>query len=103
MDAEARLPAGGVGESRCAAGAGPGRRRRAGEHDPLLRLLALRLALCGKGKEEYDFAAKRAALLQKHDGVQVHLLESIAAYFFAALQGRPEQAPSCSGSTSWPR
>ena len=27
--------------------------------------LALRLALCGKGKEEYDFAAKRAALLQK--------------------------------------
>ena len=32
--------------------------------------LALRLALCGKGKEEYDFAAKRAALLQKHDGVQ---------------------------------
>ena len=54
--------------------------------------LALRLALCGKGKEEYDFAAKRAALLQKHDGVQVHLLESIAAYFYA-LQGRPEQAP----------
>lgn len=54
--------------------------------------LALRLALCGKGKEGYDFAAKRAALLQKHDGVQVHLLESIAAYFYA-LQGRPEQAP----------
>lgn len=54
--------------------------------------LALRLALCGKGKEEYDFAAKRAALLQKHDGVQMHLLESIAAYFYA-LQGRPEQAP----------
>ena len=27
--------------------------------------LALRLALCGKGKEEYDFAAKRAALLQR--------------------------------------
>lgn len=27
--------------------------------------LALRLALCGKGKEGYDFAAKRAALLQK--------------------------------------
>ena len=26
--------------------------------------LALRLALCGKGKEGYDFAAKRAALLQ---------------------------------------
>lgn len=48
--------------------------------------LALRLALCGKGKEGYDFAAKRAALLQKHDGVQVHLLESIAAYFYA-LQG----------------
>ena len=45
--------------------------------------LALRLALCGKGKEGYDFAAKRAALLQKHDGVQVHLLESIAAYFYA--------------------
>lgn len=61
--------------------------------------LALRLALCGKGKEGYDFAAKRAALLQKHDGVQVHLLESIAAYFYA-LQGRPR---SCSGSTSWPR
>ena len=38
------------------------------------------------------YAAKRAALLQKHDGVQVHLLESIAAYFYA-LQGRPEQAP----------
>lgn len=55
--------------------------------------LALRLALCGKGKEGYDFAAKRAALLQKHDGVQVHLLESIAAYFYA-LQGRPEQAPT---------
>ena len=54
--------------------------------------LALRLTLCGKGKEGYDFAAKRAALLQKHDGVQVHLLESIAAYFYA-LQGRPEQAP----------
>ena len=54
--------------------------------------LALRLALCGKGKEGYDFAAKRAALLQKHDGVQVHLLESIAAYFYA-LQGRPEQTP----------
>ena len=54
--------------------------------------LALRLALCGKGKEGYDFAAKRAALPQKHDGVQVHLLESIAAYFYA-LQGRPEQAP----------
>ena len=54
--------------------------------------LVLRLALCGKGKEGYDFAAKRAALLQKHDGVQVHLLESIAAYFYA-LQGRPEQAP----------
>lgn len=54
--------------------------------------LALRLALCGKEKEGYDFAAKRAALLQKHDGVQVHLLESIAAYFYA-LQGRPEQAP----------
>ena len=54
--------------------------------------MALRLALCGKGKEGYDFAAKRAALLQKHDGVQVHLLESIAAYFYA-LQGRPEQAP----------
>ena len=54
--------------------------------------LALRLALCGKGKEGYDFAAKRAALLQKHDGVQVHLLESIAAYFYA-LQGRPKQAP----------
>ena len=54
--------------------------------------LALRLALCGKGKEGYDFAAKRAALLQKHDGVQVHLLESIATYFYA-LQGRPEQAP----------
>ena len=54
--------------------------------------LALRLALCGKGKEEYDFAAKRAALLQKHDGVQMHLLESIAAYFYA-WQGRPEQAP----------
>ena len=50
--------------------------------------LALRLALCGKGKEGYDFAA----LLQKHDGVQVHLLESIAAYFYA-LQGRPEQVP----------
>lgn len=33
-----RLPAGGVGESRRAAGAGPGRRRRAGKHDPLLRL-----------------------------------------------------------------
>lgn len=48
--------------------------------------LALRLTLCGKGKEGYDFAAKRAALLQKHDGVQVHLLESIAAYFYA-LQG----------------
>ncbi len=30
--------------------------------------------------------------MQKHDGVQVHLLESIAAYFYA-LQGRPEQAP----------
>lgn len=54
--------------------------------------LALRLALCGKGKEGYDFAAKRAALPQKHDGVQVHLLESIAAYFYA-LQGRPEQVP----------
>ena len=54
--------------------------------------LALRLALCGKGKEGYDFTAKRAALLQKHDGVQVHLLESIAAYFYA-LQGKPEQAP----------
>ena len=55
--------------------------------------LALRLALCGKGGKRGTILPPSAPpCCKKHDGVQVHLLESIAAYFYA-LQGRPEQAP----------
>ena len=55
-------------------------------------LLALRLALCGQLQEHYDFKAKRAALLQRHDTVLLHLLESVAAYY-GALLGTPEEIP----------
>ena len=65
MDAEAAYLQGAWGESRCAAGAGPGRRRRAGEHDPLLRLFGPAAGPVRQGERGYDFAAKRAALLQK--------------------------------------
>ena len=54
--------------------------------------LALRLALCGQVQPPYDFAAKRAELLRRHDTVLVHLLESVAAYYYALL-GQMEQVP----------
>ena len=49
---------------------------RAGKHDPLLRLLALRLALCGKGKRGTILPPSALPCCKKHDGVQVHLLET---------------------------
>lgn len=55
-------------------------------------LLSLRLSLAGQEQQPYDFAAKRAALLQRHDTVLLHLLESIEACYYA-LMGCPEQVP----------
>ncbi len=65
--------------------------------------LALRLALCGKGKEGYDFAAKRAALLQKaRRGAGASAGEH--RRLFLRFAGQAGAGPrSCSGSTSWPR
>ena len=55
-------------------------------------LLSLRLALAGQEQQPYDFEAKRAALLHRHDTVLLHLLESIEACYYA-LMGCPEQVP----------
>ena len=54
--------------------------------------LALRLSLCGQAGEPFDFEARRAALLQRHDAVLLHLLESIEAYYYALL-GRTDAVP----------
>ena len=54
--------------------------------------LALRLSLCGQAGEPFDFEARRAALLQQHDAVLLHLLESIEAYYYALL-GRTDAVP----------
>ena len=54
--------------------------------------LALRLSLCGQAGEPFDFEARRAALLQRHDVVLLHLLESIEAYYYALL-GRTDAVP----------
>ena len=54
--------------------------------------LALRLALCGSEKADFDFAAKRDILLKRHDTVLLNLLDSIAAYYYALL-GLTEKIP----------
>ena len=50
--------------------------------------LALRLALCGKGKEGYDFAAKRAALLRRCEAMHYGLVGLQARIQLAAAQLR---------------
>ena len=50
--------------------------------------LALRMALCGKGKEEYDFAAKRAALLRRCEAMHYGLVGLQARIQLAAAQLR---------------
>ena len=62
------------------------------KHDPLLRLFALRLACAARGKRSTILPPSAPPLLQKHDGVQMHLLEGIAAYFYA-LQGQAGAGP----------
>jgi hypothetical protein len=48
--------------------------------------LALRLSLCGQAGEPFDFEARRAALLQRHDAVLLHLLESIEEELFGQFE-----------------
>ena len=54
--------------------------------------LALRLALCGKGKRGTILPPSAPPCCKSTMGCRCICSESIAAYFYA-LQGRPEQAP----------
>ncbi len=94
MDAEAAFMQGNFERTRLMLERARARAAAAGQEnmDLCCDFLALRLSLCVPLQNPCDFKARRAALLQRHDIVLVHLLESVQAYY-GALLGQTEEIP----------